>query len=583
VTDTSHRLDPRDDTFVRRLCAVQPQLGVEFGLSAFAERLGEPGAAAREELLRIHLEWRGALEKEAAEGKSRLLDARVFSASLELHRFVEEDLGGNRHDPDDVGPIAQALLLQLWGPRTTSEETSAQRLQALGKRLGHLRGYLVAARASWAAEASSGRFAPTTELAIRARDVLDGMPELLRAIVDEAHGGGAEPSAPVPATLQADIEVVVDDASAALDEHRDWLTGLSTEPHGSLGGDAVDELLRLRGLDLTASEVLELGRSVAEEMRVEASRLLRRHFRVDWHEALGMARKSAPLSLVEAIAWTRELADNARDFVVASGAVPLPEVDASRSGLRLRPMPATMAPLGQAAVYLPPAPHAVQQEGLLLLREPVGPQQEALRELSVADLEAVTATCAWPGHHLQALWQNRTTTLARRGAWMSTGTGSASQSLWGLDMVKGWSLVAGELMRELGFRPSPSVRLLTIQQTLVAALVAVVDVDLALGRVSPEQGADFLVRRAGLRRPVARAVVRTLLKAPTAGLSALVGKVRIEQLRREAHRRWRGSYSDKRFLALMLAHGPIPLAYLFERLDEEGAYVSDTVTEAIKA
>ena len=57
-----------------------------------------------------------------------------------------------------------------------------------------------------------------------------------------------------------------------------------------------------------------------------------------------------------------------------------------------------------------------------------------------------------------------------------------------------------------------------------------------------------------------------------------MGKVRIEQLRREARRRWRDGYSEKRFNTLMLANGPIPLAYLFERLNDPPAFVTDVPT-----
>jgi len=76
--------------------------------------------------------------------------------------------------------------------------------------------------------------------------------------------------------------------------------------------------------------------------------------------------------------------------------------------------------------------------------------------------------------------------------------------------------------------------------------------------------------------------VRTLIARPTSGLSALVGKVRIEQLRREARRRWRDGFSERRFNTLLMVNGPVPLAYLFERLDEPPTYVSDVSTAPLK-
>jgi hypothetical protein len=574
TTSEHHRRNPRDDEHVRRICALRPEIAASLGLAEHTDALPDPGAEGRAALLEANLAWRKDLESQATDSRERLLDARVFSASLELFRFSDEELALWRHDVDDVGPVADALLLQLRGIVPGDAE---QGFDAIARRLRGFRPWLVRCRQS---ATSHDVFAPSTELTLRARDVVDGMPDLLRAVLDAARGLGADggDARPLPASLLSSLEAAVDDASGALDEHVTWLTGLPTQPHAAIGAQRYDELLRLRGLDLTASEVLDLGRSVAEEMRIELARLLRRSFKAQTAEAaLGSARQNVPDNLHEAIVWTRELVDQARAFIGDNGVVPLPSsMGASASeALLVEAMPATMAPSGQAALYVPPPPYAAQN-ALLLLREPPGPQQDALKELSVADLEAIVGTMGFPGRHAQAVWQNRTTTIARRGALLGAGAGPAST--WGLDMVHGWGLVAAELMRELSFRPSSAARLLMVRQTMTAALLAVADVDLAIGRMTPEETATFLVRRAGLRLPVARATVRTLLKAPTSGLSALVGKVRIEQLRREAHKRWRQGWSDKRFHGLLLVNGAVPLAYLFERLDEPATYVSDVVT-----
>ncbi len=587
TSEQQHRRSPHDEPHVRRICALRPELETGLGLADHADALPAVGPDARAAVLEANLAWRRDLEAQATTSRDRLLDARVFSASLELHRFVEDEIAAWRHDPDEVGSLADVLLQQLRGPLPVDDE---QRFAGLASRLRSLRSWLAQARTS---ATSTDVFAPSTELTIRARDVLDGMPELLRAIGDAARGvtagvavGVAPSAAPrqpsparLPAALVDDVDAAVDDAGGALDEHRDWLTSLATEPHVPLGVERYDEILRLRGLDLTASEVLDLGRSVAEEMRVEITRVLRRGFKgQSLDAALASARKNAPLNLPEAVAWTRELVQQSRAFLLENAAIPLPSPDDATDELLVDAMPATLAPAGQAAAYLPPPPLAPRQQGMLLVREPPGSQADGLKELSVADLESLVASLAFPGRHAQAVWQNRTTTLARRGAMVGGVVGAGAA--WGLDMLHGWGLVAAELMRELAFRHSPASRLLMVRQALTAALVAVADVDLAIGRMTPEETASFLVRRGGMRLPVARAVVRTLLKAPTTGLSGLVGKVRIEQLRREAHKRWRTGYSDKRFHALLLVNGPIPLAYLFERLDEPQTYVTDVITAA---
>ncbi|HEY1099470.1 MAG TPA: DUF885 family protein [Myxococcota bacterium] len=572
MTTENHRRNPRDDAHVRRLCALRPDVETALGLLDHQHALPTGGVDNKAAVVEANVAWRRDLEAQASESRERLLDARVFAASLELFRFADENVSLWRTDPDVVGPIAETLLLHLRGLVPVEPEL---RFDTLEKRLRAVRPALEAAQH----EATSTLTTPSPELIVRARDIIDGMPDLLRAIGDAAQSHTASTGRPLPASLQRGIDSATDDAATALEAHREWLIGLSSVPSSPIGAERFDELLRLRGLDLTSSEVVDLGRSIAEELRVEQARLLQRGFKgMREDDAVDVARKNVPHSLSEALAWSRELVDQARSFLHEQGAVPVVSADADNAEERLHidALPAALAPWGQSALYLPPQPYAPRHDALLLLREPLGPQQEALRELSVADLETVVAANAFPGRHVQAIWQCRTTSIARRGALFGAVGGPAST--WGQDMVAGWSLVAAELMRELHFRHSPASRLLMLRQAQLQTLLAVVDVGLGIGTFGAEPAAAFLVRRGGVRLPVARALVRSLLARPTSGLSGLVGKVRIEQLRREAHRRWRDGYSDRRFNTLLLVNGPVPLAYLFERLDEPPAYVSDVTT-----
>lgn len=575
MTTESHRRNPRDDAHVRRLCGLRPEVETAIGLVEHHGSLFQPTPENKAATIEANIAWRRDLESQATESRERLLDARVFAASLEFFRFVDEEVALWRSDPDVVTPIAETLLMHVRGLLPAEPE---QRFDALAKRLQSVSSTLEAARAN----APQTLTAVSPELMVRARDVIDGTPELLRAIADAARA--PTPSGrTLPSSLQATVHAGVDAAAAALDVHREWMLGLMPASPAPIGAVRYDEMLRLRGLDLTSNEVIDLGRSIAEELRLEHARILRRGFKGQSEDAaVGMARKNVPHSLSEAVAWTRELVEQARAFVAEQGSFPLVGTAAENNDERLHcdVMPAAFAPAGQAAMYLPPQPYAPRQDALLLLREPLGPQQDALRELSVADLENIVASLGFPGRHLQAVWQNRSTSLARRGALLGAVAGPASS--WGQDMVAGWSLVSSELMRELNFRHSPASRLIMLKQSMVAALLATVDVNLALGRTSAEEAAALLVRRGGLRLPVARAQVRSLIARPTSGVSALVGKVRIEQLRREARRRWRDGFSERRFNTLLMVNGPVPLAYLFERLDEPPGYASDVNTAPLR-
>lgn len=566
ASPASSRWHPRDEEHLRRICALRPEIETELGGTRCAAALGDASAEARLQLLEALVAWRADLEKQMNESRERMLDVRVFAASLELFRFTEEQIAMHRRDPDIGSSLFETLLHHVRG----HAESEPERFLSLASRLRAMSTYFESGRPSVTR--------PSAELVLRARDVLDGAPDLLRAIADASRQAAA--SASIPASVAADVQDAVQSAAAAVDDQRRWLASLDARPHEPLGVAALDELLRLRGLDLNAAEVLDLARSLAEELRVEQGRAARRSHKKgaqsrSMDEAVTIARSATtPQSLGEAIAWLGDLVGASREFLAGQGAVALP--DPARERILVEAMPTVLAPSGQALYHLAPQPLAPRQESLLLVREPLGPHAEALRELSVADLENAVASLAYPGRHLQAVWTNLTTTVARRG--VPLGVFGTVAGTWGQDMVQGWAHSSEELLREVQFRPSPASRLIMVRRALLTTLLAAVDVCLSIGRMTPEQAAAFLVRRAGARLPVARAQVRSLLRAPTLGLSALVGKVRIEQLRREAHKQWRDEYSDKRFHSLLLASGPLPLAYLFERLADPPVFLSDVPT-----
>lgn len=555
------RADPRDEPHLARVCAARPEIDTLLGGTEHAGTLGEPSVDARTQLMEALAGWRKELESQMSESRERTLDARVLAASLELYRFGEEELALRRGDPDLATPLCETLLYHLRG----HAESEPSRFESLAARLR--------AVPRWFEGHRQAVTKPSAELLVRARDVVDGLPDLLRAIVDAARGASANGT--ITPTLHHDVAAAAEVAGSAAEDQRRWLINLDATPHVPIGLKALDHVMHLRGLDLTAAEVLDISRSIAEELRVEQARVIRRGYRGRKpDEAVGAARAAnKPHSLGEAMAWLHDLNDSSKAFLAGAG-LPQPAIEAERVVVDV--MPTVLAPAGWPAVLLPPQPRAPRQESLLLLREPLGPQAEAMLEISVPDLEGVAASLGYPGRHLQAVWANAATTFARRG--VPLGTHSTVASTWGLDMVQGWSLTSEELMREAQFRSSASSRLIMIRRAMLHTLLATVDVCLSIGRLAPEAGAAFLVRRAGIRLPQARALVRGLLRAPTAGLSALVGKVRIEQLRREARRRWRDGYSEKRFNTLLLANGPIPLAYLFERLNDPPTFVSDVPT-----
>ncbi len=543
------RWDVRDVQHLNSVTTLRPEIDTALGGGAHLSALGDASPDHRSAAMNALLSWRQALESQAGESRERMLDVRVFAMSLELFRFTESELRLHTADPDVASGLLLSLLFHLRGHVATETErfdTLAQRLKALGRALLSARPCLDT---------------PSEDLLARALDVSDGAADLLRAISEAAQHALA--SGAIVPTIASEVADAVVIAGAALDEHKAWLLTLSPITHVPMGAMRMDELLRLRGLDLRCNEVTSLARSVAEELRVEELRVLRRGYKgTSAVDAMSAARMGAPNSLGEAVSWLTELTRELRAFVVQGNVIPVPSGERDR--LVVDVMPSLLTTRGQTAVLLPPQPLAPMQESLLLLREVAGAHAQSLSELSVADLENIAAHCGTPGMHLQAVWSNLATSVARRGA--PLGLLSPVASTWGTDMTRGWALMAEEAMREAQFRHSPASRLVMVKRALLHAVVAAVDVALATGRLNAESAAALLVRRGHVRLVVARAIVRSLQRAPSIGLSAFVGKIRIDQLRREARKRWRDGFSERRFVSLVLASGPVPLAYLFDRL-----------------
>lgn len=550
-----------DGEHVERLVSLRPELSAYLG-EAHRPGLPDPTPAGRAAVLELLTAWRDARDRlppdEIGDPLYFGIDQRVFSASLELLRFSEQEIAMHRRDPDVLRDPLQLLVSDRSAPGLPAEE----RFSLLAARLVALPGYLRAARAVVTA--------PDRRLAEEARATIDAARALLRAVVRDAKRAVA--AAALPPALAEDTERAAGEAEDGVAEHAAWLAGLEVHDEGwRVGAEHLDQLLLLRGLDISSMEMADLSRSMVEEMRIEQQRVLKRFFRkASRDEAIALARSQRPLSSDELSAWTRELVEQARSFVVGSELFPI----APEEQLTVDTVPAGLGALPHGALLLAPRRRGWPATGRLLL--PRTDSEDDLASYSVADLENLVAFHAYPGAHFFRVWADRSTTIARAGA--PAGFVAGVAGTWGLDAVLGWANHVEELMRELAFRDSPAARLLAVRHALYRAVLAYVDVALATGALDPERARELLVEDGGASPRTAAADVRACTRRPTENLSPLLGKMRLMQLRREAKALWRDRYSERRFHEFVLFAGEMPLAYHFELLDAPPPYTSDEGT-----
>lgn len=541
------KTESTDAAFLEALLSLRPELAGQLGLPA-RPGLPDPSLAGRAAVIDTLERWRDARDRDerlAVDDPYGFgLDQRVFSASLELLRYSEQELMLFRNDPD----ILRDPVLVLLHDRKAAGVAPAQLTEGLVDRLSALPEYLSLARATVDK--------PDRILAQEARATIDGARAVFRALLRDTKRGAVDGT--LPLSLVSDMENATSAAEEAMVRQAQWLDALPVEgDRWRLGREFTDHLLLLRGLDINAAELRAFCISAIEEMRLERSRLLHRCFGgQSLDEALAASTEQRPLSSQELCAWLGELVEQVRVFV--GDFFPVPEAES----VVIETVPEGFGALPFGGHALVPARDARSQSRLVVPRAETA---ETLGQYNLAALENLIAFFGYPGVHLFRVSSERSSSIARRG--VPAGFVASVAGTWGQDTLLGWAQYAEDYMREQGFRDSPSARLVAIQNSLYRALLAYVDISLCDGTLDPARAQRILTQHGGVSSRVAAADVRQCLRRPSEALSCLLGRMRLTQLRREAKILWRGDYHDRRFHQFVLSAGPMPLAYHFELLD----------------
>ena len=182
-------------------------------------------------------------------------------------------------------------------------------------------------------------------------------------------------------------------------------------------------------------------------------------------------------------------------------------------------------------------------------------KEEKLRGHNYAKIPVTAVHEAYPGHHLQLVYANtHAKTLPRK-------IGSALSSLF----VEGWAFYCEELMEELGYIREPVQKLARLQDQLWRAARIILDVSLHTGKMTVEEGIQFLIERAGLERANAEAEVRRYTSNPTQPMSYLVGKIEILKVI-EDYKRRNPMITLRELHEAILSCGSLPPRLLRERL-----------------
>jgi uncharacterized protein (DUF885 family) len=429
--------------------------------------------------------------------------------------------------PFAVGAAIHPLYMREFAPLEDRLETIAVRLTRCPEFLEVSRARVVAPNRLWA------------ELAL---DAARRLPGLLADIVET----GKE-------RLKGDAAALEEAAArtvSALGETAEWIE-YELLPRGKeevgIGASRFEELLALRELGLTANEMYELGWRYLRESEAELARLagqVKEGASVE--EASEIVSEKRPKAFAEALAYTREVMEESRRFVVEKGLATVP----ANEDLKVIETPSHLRPVIPFAAFSPPGKFDSRQQGLYMVT-PVEDRPEMLREHNYAKTRNTAVHEGYPGHHLHMVCANMNPSLARG-------------LVRAVETIEGWAHYCEDMMKENGFHDDAETRFVQVRDQIWRACRIIIDIDLHRRRMGFDEAVDFLVTRARMERAGAVAEVKRYTYNPGYQLSYLIGKHLIKGLREEVRTRMGDAYSDRFFHDTFLYAGLLPFRYIRE-------------------
>ena len=482
-------------------------------------------------------EWARALASfdTATLAPDQALDALTLPKIHALFRFGLEELRTWETLPDALGDVGNLYFLMTWADYDSEErrwENMAARLEALPAWLE-----------SWRARVTR----PEPRASRVAAEVGESFPLLLEALSTQA-------AKVVPGARAKRVAAAVKSAREAAATHTEWAKKNGAGPEKwAIGKERFEELLRLKGIPLTAAEVEAIGEEQLRTLGEERARLAEQIAPGKGFDgALALLKENRPKDFAEALAAVKSLVADSRRKVVESGMAAIPPGEV----LDVIETPEFMRPLTPFAAIFPALKYAKVQRGIYVVTPPSGP--EDLSETHYADLHNVVCHEGYPGHHLQLSTANLDASPIRSVD--LSGFPFYGGCVYAIDLVEGWAHYCEPLMKEHGFHDSPADRLVLVNDALWRAARVVLDVRLHSGRIDADSAIRFLHESTGMALPGATAEVNRYTMTPTYQLSYCIGKQLLLSLKAD-HRAATGSqWTERSFHDLVLRAGCIPVA-----------------------
>ncbi len=334
-----------------------------------------------------------------------------------------------------------------------------------------------------------------------------------------------------------------------------YARGSERKPAGSPGGFALGRenfefLIREKlGLTWSLPEAEAMGENLVAQLTAQVKREAARFGKKPAHQIIADAAAEWCPASGNLLSEYQSATISIRSRFASAGLLTLPP----REKLRVMSVPPFLRHQFPTAAYLAPGAFAKNQTGVFWVNDLAGehstPTARAAEVRQHFGLELTCAHEAYPGHHVQFVWQNRHPSKLRR---------LAGHAIF----YEGWTLWCEKMCVDQGIYESPYARLMQLQDALWRAHRIVIDCGLHSGKLSFKAACRRLVEGAHFTPRRAEGDVNWYTSAPTVPMSYLLGRLELEKL--HAYFTQTRHWTLKQFNDWVLSFGAIPWSWIWQ-------------------
>ena len=362
----------------------------------------------------------------------------------------------------------------------------------------------------------------------------------------------------VPNTLKSMLQNAFNESESIVQKHIEWINSLPIDENEfawALGQENFDKLLTLRKLPWDRKTILKKGSSVYYSLLKRLSQIAKE---IDptktWWEVLeDFFEQDQVPTFQEVLEHIRNEALRAKEFINSKNLMSLPE-----EKLIIVETPPHLIHTFPTAAY-GKAPYYSNQPGLYLITHPQKRNKFIKRSYTYLSNNIVHE--AYPGHHLDIVCNNKFAPPSRL-------LFSDIYIIDPAETIEGWAQYCEELMLKQGFHKDPifaEMRIITEQ--LNCAVKVILDIQMHCKRLTQEDAIKMFAINLG-NEDLAKAEIVRYTSTPGYNLSYLIGKLLIEDLRKDVEEKMGNKFSLKFFHDTILRSGDLPYYLLKEYFDE---------------